>query len=86
HRLERCGNMFYQYDLNGNLVLEREGGHPPISERDMPYVYCSFRKVNTNLLEKSPKIKVQEPHRVGFKHDFVLIFIKIYTILLTTYI
>ncbi|MCL2791682.1 MAG: hypothetical protein FWD87_01195 [Spirochaetaceae bacterium] len=37
HRLKRAGNMFYVYDFNGNLILEREGGLPPVNERDMPY-------------------------------------------------
>jgi len=34
HRLESAGSMFYQYDGNGNLLVERFGGHAPVSGMD----------------------------------------------------
>jgi len=34
HRLESAGSMFYQYDGNGNLLVERFGGHSPVTGMD----------------------------------------------------
>ncbi|MDC7239066.1 MAG: hypothetical protein PQJ50_01770 [Spirochaetales bacterium] len=34
HRVEVIGNMYYRYDLNGNTVEERIGGHRPLQEYD----------------------------------------------------
>lgn len=31
HRLERAGKMYYQYDANGNLLIERYGCHAPVN-------------------------------------------------------
>ncbi|MCL2480118.1 MAG: hypothetical protein FWF38_00245 [Spirochaetaceae bacterium] len=37
HRIKQCGNRYYQYDLNGNITLEREGGLPSVNDRDISY-------------------------------------------------
>jgi len=37
HKAERIGNRFYTYDLNGNLIAEREGGHATNTETYRPY-------------------------------------------------
>jgi RHS repeat-associated protein len=37
HKAERIGTRYYDYDLNGNLVAEREGGHAANPETYRPY-------------------------------------------------
>jgi RHS repeat-associated protein len=37
HKAERIGSRYYDYDLNGNLSAEREGGHAVDSEVYRPY-------------------------------------------------
>ncbi|QQO10706.1 toxin TcdB middle/N-terminal domain-containing protein [Breznakiella homolactica] len=36
HRVERIGNRYYQYDGNGNVVIERDNGHAEIVVTDHP--------------------------------------------------
>jgi RHS repeat-associated protein len=37
HMAERIGNRYYDYDRNGNLIAEREGGHAVTPEVYRPY-------------------------------------------------
>jgi hypothetical protein len=37
HKAERIGTRYYGYDRNGNLAVEREGGHAAVQEVDRPY-------------------------------------------------
>jgi RHS repeat-associated protein len=37
HMAERIGNRYYDYDKNGNLIAEREGGHAVTPEVYRPY-------------------------------------------------
>jgi len=37
HKAERIGNRYYDYDLNGNISFERDGGHATTSEINRPY-------------------------------------------------
>jgi hypothetical protein len=37
HKAERIGTRYYDYDLNGNVVAEREGGHAANPEIYRPY-------------------------------------------------
>jgi RHS repeat-associated protein len=37
HKAERIGTRYYGYDRNGNLAVEREGGHAAVQEIDRPY-------------------------------------------------
>jgi hypothetical protein len=37
HKAERVGSRYYDYDLNGNLASEREGGHASNPQVYRPY-------------------------------------------------
>ena len=37
HKAERIGNRYYDYDLNGNVLAEREGSHAVNKEADRAY-------------------------------------------------
>jgi RHS repeat-associated protein len=37
HKAERIGNRYYSYDLNGNVIAEREGSHATTPEIYRPY-------------------------------------------------
>jgi RHS repeat-associated protein len=37
HKAERIGTRYYDYDLNGNISVEREGGHAVTAEADRAY-------------------------------------------------